>query len=261
MPRRLTKAQHLFREFDKSFEKVVRRVDTAFYGNYQLFWKNWRGIYLRDSKKLRRAFLELKRHISSLQDDVAYKLMETIELKLQPVFKIQSQTSDKKIVLNETSKVKSELRNLIDKISQSPIFEKEIIILDKKPYEAFKRILKLMSSARRELRIMDAYVEDKLFPLYFEHVPSKVAIKVLTKNMYPRFEAVARVFKKQKTNFEVRVSSDVHDRYLIVDNRAWVIGQSLKDAGNKPLSIVEILNVQPIIRLFDKLWSISKRII
>lgn len=110
-------------------------------------------------------------------------------------------------------------------------------------------------SSQKRIYIIDAYVDDKLFTLYFDQVDPKVEIKILTKNMYSKFEEVAKKFKKQGRNFEVKTLNDIHDRHVLVDQRAWLFGQSLKDAGNKPLSIVELDDVKLVEKTFAALWS------
>jgi hypothetical protein len=136
-----------------------------------------------------------------------------------------------------------------------PSTGKQILISESKPYDVFRFIEKILLSAQKRIFIIDAYVDDKLFTLYFDQVDQKVEIKILTKNMYSKFEEVAKKFKKQGRNFEVRTLNDIHDRYVLVDERAWLFGQSLKDAGNKPLSIVELDDVKLVEKNFVALWG------
>jgi hypothetical protein len=142
-----------------------------------------------------------------------------------------------------------------------PSQSKEIILSQSRPYDVFKIIEKIMQTTNNRVFLIDAYVDDSLFALYFESLKPTVEIKVLTKNMYTKFEAVGRKFKSQGSNFEVRTSNEIHDRTLIVDNRAWLFGQSLKDAGNKPLSIIELDDVVQAEKLFKDLWGRAKIII
>jgi len=102
-------------------------------------------------------------------------------------------------------------------------------------------------------------VDHSLFSLYLDEEPESVEIKILTKNMKGKFEAVARKFKVQRPNFEVRLSNDIHDRNILVDNRAWMFGQSLKNAGEKPLSIIEFEDISPVEATFVHLWNKGKK--
>ncbi|MGD6850925.1 MAG: hypothetical protein ACQCN6_02560 [Candidatus Bathyarchaeia archaeon] len=136
-----------------------------------------------------------------------------------------------------------------------PSSGKQILTSESKPYDVFRFIESLLLASKKRIFIIDAYVDDKLFTLYFDAVAPQVEIKILTKNMYAKFEEVSKKFKKQGRNFEVRTLTDIHDRHVIVDERAWLFGQSLKDAGNKPLSIVELDDVKMVEKTFSDLWN------
>lgn len=142
-----------------------------------------------------------------------------------------------------------------------PTIPKEIIEAKAKPFSAYLEIEKILQSATKDVKIIDAYVDQSLFPLYFHDLPAKVNLKILTKKMFDRFEAVAKKFKQQKHNFEVRKSTKIHDRHLIIDSRAWMIGQSIKDAGGKPLTIIEIEDADKVLVMFRQLWKEATPII
>lgn len=139
-----------------------------------------------------------------------------------------------------------------------PIVGKEIVLPENKPFDAFKVIEKILLSARNKVCVIDPYVDHSLFTLYLDEIPSGAEIKILTTNMYGKFKDVAKKFKCQRPNFEVRWSDDIHDRHVIIDDRAWVFGQSIKDAGNKSLSIVECEDPKSMESNFFRLWQKSK---
>ena len=73
---------------------------------------------------------------------------------------------------------------------------------------------------------------------------------------------VAKKFKaKPNVKFEVRQTSDCHDRLFFVDNDCWVAGQSVKDAGKKPTYLVKIEGADLFRKVFEDLWKISKVIV
>jgi hypothetical protein len=135
-----------------------------------------------------------------------------------------------------------------------PTVPREIVEEEAKPFAAYLEIERILRSAVGEVRIADAYVDQSLFPSYFHDMPPEVTLKILTKKMFDKFRAVAKKFKQQKSNFEVRKSNKIHDRYLIIDRHAWMIGQSIKDAGKKHLGIVKIIDVDKVLAMFEKLW-------
>ena len=132
-------------------------------------------------------------------------------------------------------------------------------IYDKTPYDAYKDINSIIISARKEVNIIDPFVDDSIFELYLDGIHPNAKVKLITKNMYRKFREVAKRFKIQNPNFEVRISNEAHDRYLIIDGKVWVIGQSLKDAGMKPLYIVELVDKDRVLVLFQKLWNRAKK--
>ena len=85
---------------------------------------------------------------------------------------------------------------------------------------------------------------------------------MLTKHTRGRFNEVAKLFKQRNANFEARILNRVHDRQLIVDDRVWILGQSLKDAGSSgPLSIVELRSSESAKALFDELWNTAQPLV
>jgi hypothetical protein len=139
-----------------------------------------------------------------------------------------------------------------------PTIDKEIVLSENKPFDAFKVIEKILLSAKNRICIIDPYVDESLFPLYFADVSTNVEIKILTTNMHGKFKEVAKKFKGQRPSFEVRLSNDIHDRHVMIDGRAWVFGQSIKNAGGKSLSIIECEDPKSIETNFLRLWGKSK---
>ncbi len=148
--------------------------------------------------------------------------------------------------------------DIVDNKVVSSSLAKETILTVGKPYDAFKIIESILLSAKKRVYIIDAHVDESLFDLYFDSLDIAVEIKVLSKFMHGKFEAIGKKFKVQHPKFEIRLSNDVHDRYVIADNRAWTFGQSLKDAGNKPVCIIEISDVPSIDAIFSNLWNKGK---
>lgn len=128
----------------------------------------------------------------------------------------------------------------------------------KAPFDALRDIQGLLQLAKNEVCIVDPYVDDSIFDLYLTYVNSNASIKLITKNMYRKFKEVAERFKIQQTNFEVRSTDNIHDRYLIMDDRVWIMGNSLNRAGIKPFYIIELVDKDRVIKWFKRLWKYAK---
>jgi len=62
------------------------------------------------------------------------------------------------------------------------------------------------------------------------------------------FERALQDFKTEEHSIEVRRHPKLHDRYLLFNNRCWLAGSSLKDAGKKAFNIIEFVDSKTIIR-------------
>jgi hypothetical protein len=107
-------------------------------------------------------------------------------------------------------------------------------------YEFYRDLASIIRSATQEIFIVDAYIDGKVFELYVSEVPSSVKIQILSNNVKPNVETIAKMFA-QKHPVELRTSSRIHDRHIFIDQRGWIMGQSIKDAASKkPTYLVEL---------------------
>lgn len=132
------------------------------------------------------------------------------------------------------------------------------------PYDAYKAIRELIKQSSRQLTVADSYVNSTLVEL-LEVVPVGVSIRVLTRDMQGDFRLASSKFGQQRGNFEVRKEpGDLHDRYLIIDNEAYSLGASIKDAGTKMCGIHRIEQPQVkqvVMTLIEDLWKKSAKVV
>jgi hypothetical protein len=115
-----------------------------------------------------------------------------------------------------------------------------------------------------DLLLCDSYVSPStLFPFSVLH--NVKTIKVLTSNVQnaEKFrEYLNKMRKETSIVIEVKVSTKIHDRYLITGNKCWCFGASIKDLGNKDTTIREISEVANSMReLFEERWKESSNFI
>ncbi len=123
-------------------------------------------------------------------------------------------------------------------------------------YDFYKDIGAITKSAKNEVAICDAYVNEELLDLYIAKLSPGTKIRILTEKPKGNFIVVAGKFKqKPGVNFEVRTSSDCHDRLLFVDEICYAFGQSVKDAGRKPTYLVRLVSYDLLKRIFEELWK------
>lgn len=130
---------------------------------------------------------------------------------------------------------------------------------EKTNYSAYKFLGTIFKKTKNEILIMDSYVnEDTL--RYLSGTSKKVSFRILTENVRGKFKRDFKIFKRQY-NIEVRMAR-IHDRYIVVDNCAFICGNSLYGIGSKVTAVVFLpqRESKEIMNLFEKLWKKGKKL-
>ena len=146
-----------------------------------------------------------------------------------------------------------QLRPLID----GPTTPIEISVSDGRPFTAKSEIRDLVAKSDGPVFLIDAYVGISTLDC-FRDVPHP--IRILTgqqkQSIEPGFEAAVKDFRSEGRVVDVRRHSKLHDRYLIFNDRCWLIGSSIKDAGKKALNVIECLDSkQAIVSDAESKWA------
>jgi len=106
-------------------------------------------------------------------------------------------------------------------------------------YAVYRDLSSIISPARSRVLIVDAYIDEDLFNLYVSKV-QLARVDILTNRVGANVETVAAMYATSHA-ISLRKSNTFHDRLVFVDDRGWVIGQSVKDAAvKKPTYMIEL---------------------
>jgi hypothetical protein len=126
---------------------------------------------------------------------------------------------------------------------------------------------RVLSSAMGFAKIFDTYVSVKTLDILYS-IPEGVPIKLLTENAggkkrAPAFLRACKDFRAERPSFEVRKGEGLHDRFIIMENRGWSVGPSLKDFGNKVSSLTPLQEKgkREAEKIFDDIWKKSRIVI
>lgn len=127
---------------------------------------------------------------------------------------------------------------------------------------AFYRDLKaFINEGKAEVLIIDSYLDESIFDIYVKKVDPGVRVRILTRNPSTTVQTVAAKYAAGHSSFQLRATNDMHDRVLFVDDRCWVIGQSIKDAARKkPTYLVEV-TATPMRDIYEQLWATATKIV
>jgi hypothetical protein len=100
-----------------------------------------------------------------------------------------------------------------------------------------------------------------------ELVPTKVKVRFLTartNESATKWAGALKDFKKERPNVELRLAArpqDLHDRYVLSDDKILIIGHGLKDIGGKESFVIVLPRtlasdlLGDVQRSFDQKWA------
>ncbi|WP_434581479.1 ORF6N domain-containing protein [Sulfurimonas sp. NW15] len=124
----------------------------------------------------------------------------------------------------------------IDKIFKA-IEDKSIkptqgIFYDGQIFDAYEFIATLIKSAKKEIKLIDNYVDETVLTLFSKNQNTKVTI--YTKTISKQLKLDLEKYNSQYNPIEIKKFENSHDRFLIIDEKEiYHIGASLKDLGKK----------------------------
>jgi hypothetical protein len=127
-------------------------------------------------------------------------------------------------------------------------------------HDAYVHVRNILQTAKKDVFIIDPYIDSSIFQVLGTLSPSHVSVKVLTSKAPTDFSLEAQKFVKQHPGFtvEARKTKEFHDRFIILDQTAcFLLGASIKDAGNKGFTVVplsELSIVKSIIDYANQVW-------
>ena len=118
-------------------------------------------------------------------------------------------------------------------------FKASQLFFDGQLYDAYTLIQSLFESANNEIIIIDNYVDRTLLDrLVIKN--RNVQVIIYTSINTRLLGRDINTFNSQYGGLDVRYTTNVHDRYIIIDqNKIYHLGHSIKDLGKKIFSISE----------------------
>ena len=129
---------------------------------------------------------------------------------------------------------------------------KQNIFFDGQIYDAFSFIVGLIGKAKKEIILIDNYVDVNTLNILCKKNQG-VNVVVATAGKGSLSAKDISKFNTQYPKLSVKINTDFHDRFLIVDRtEVYHIGASIKDAGKKSFGITRIEDTDLINSLINK---------
>jgi hypothetical protein len=147
---------------------------------------------------------------------------------------------EKRVLYSNPTDVKSPPTGNLTPLSDA---EQQAFFATGSDHDAYIHIRAILQTAKANLFIIDPYMDGTIYQVLGTLISAKMTVKILTSKVSSDFVLEGRKFVKQHTQFclEFRRTKDFHDRFIILDQtKCYLIGASIKDAGNKGFAIVEL---------------------
>lgn len=129
-------------------------------------------------------------------------------------------------------------------------------------FDYFDEIRKIVERASSDILFVDPYLDAEFVSRYLSHVPTGTAIRLLTsdKKLATLLPAVDAFAKQSAVSIAVRMTNDIHDRYVFVDRKeCYQSGASFKDGGAKAgTTISQITDAfAAMASTYEALWAVA----
>ena len=145
------------------------------------------------------------------------------------------------------------LQKTFDKLESKELVNQ--IYFDGEIYDAYSKILDIMSKAKKEITIIDNYADKVVLDMIRR---LKVSVTLITKNNSLLSKIDIEKYNKQYNNLIVKYNNTFHDRYIILDKAiVYHCGASINYIGYKTFSINKLQDKEVIDLLINKILRIN----
>ena len=142
----------------------------------------------------------------------------------------------------ETNKRFDEVLDLIDKKD----LPKQAIFFEGQYFDAFEFVEILITKAKCSLILIDPYCDSRALS-FLKNKNVDVQLTIVKSDKAKLTHEDISIFESQYGHIEVIERNDIHDRFLIIDNKeCYSLGASLNYAGKKMFAVCKIDNLEII---------------
>lgn len=131
--------------------------------------------------------------------------------------------------LSDADRKIDELFTRLDNKDSEPI---EGFFFEGQIFDAYSLISDLIRKATKRIVLIDNYVDDRILKVLTKRGEG-VSATIYTDPRHSQISNDLRRHNAQYPRIEVRYCTNVHDRFLIIDDTVYFIGGSIKDLGKK----------------------------
>ena len=111
-------------------------------------------------------------------------------------------------------------------------------------FDAYVFVSELIKNARRRIILIDNYIDESVLVL-MEKRNTGVSAEIYTSRITQQLQLDINRHNQQYAPINVSTFNNSHDRFLIIDDKVYLIGASIKDLGKRWFAFTELNSVTP----------------
>ncbi|MCM1310054.1 MAG: virulence RhuM family protein [Bacteroides sp.] len=127
----------------------------------------------------------------------------------------------------------AELNDKVDFFVKTSLPPKEGIFFNGQIFDAYKFACKLVKSAKKQIILIDNYVDETVLTLLDKRDANVRATIYTDAEKSKQISLDIQRHNKQYAPIEIKFVSDIHDRFQIIDETLYHVGASIKDLGRR----------------------------
>ena len=111
-------------------------------------------------------------------------------------------------------------------------------------FDAYVFVSELIKNARRRIILIDNYIDESVLVL-MEKRNTGVSAEIYTSRITQQLQLDINRHNQQYAPINVSTFNNSHDRFLIIDDKVYLIGASIKDLGKRWFAFTELNAISP----------------
>ena len=152
-------------------------------------------------------------------------------------------------ILSVGYRVNSKNEEKIDFFVRTSLPPVEGIFFNGQIFDAYVFVSDLIRSAKRRIVLIDNYIDESVL-MMMEKRHRGVTAELYTSKIGPQLQQDIDRHNQQYAPVKVSTFSNSHDRFLIIDEKVYLIGASIKDLGKRWFAFTEMnaVNANDLLR-------------
>lgn len=124
------------------------------------------------------------------------------------------------------------VEKLYEKLEEGKLEPKQGIFFEGQIFDAYSFVSNLIKQASKAIILFDNYVDETVLT-FLDKRPAGVKATIYTKQISQQLQLDLTRHNAQYAPIDIKPFNKAHDRFLIIDDKVYHIGASLKDLGKK----------------------------